>query len=59
VQIQAASYGRDSVGAIVPVYQHDFGCRDVLIGGGPVLEKGRPDPVGESVFFRKPSRAWV
>jgi transposase len=30
-----------------------------LIGGGPALKKARPDPVGESVVFRKPSRAWV
>ena len=33
----------------MPVLQHDFGCRDALIGGGQCLEKGRPDPAGESV----------
>jgi hypothetical protein len=47
------------LGAIVPVNQHDFGCRDGLIGGGPALKKARLDPAGESVVFRKPSRAWV
>jgi len=31
-------------GAFVPVYQHYFGCRDPLIGGGPTLKKARPDP---------------
>jgi hypothetical protein len=56
---EAASYGRHLLGAIVPVNQHDFGCRDVLIGGGPALKKARLDPVGECVVFRKPSRAWV
>jgi hypothetical protein len=44
---------------LVPVYQHDLGCRDSLIGGEPRLEKGRPDPVESLWFFRKPSRAWV
>jgi hypothetical protein len=44
---------------LVPVFQHDFGCRDVLIGGEPALKKARRDPVGESVAFRKPSRALV
>jgi hypothetical protein len=44
----------------VPVVEHDFGCRDVLIGGGPALKKARPDPVGESgVFWGTPSRAEV
>jgi hypothetical protein len=44
---------------LVPVYQHDFGFRDVLIGGASALKKARRDPVGESVAFRKPSRALV
>jgi len=35
----------------VPVYQHDFGGRDALIGGEPRLEKGWPDPAGESVVL--------
>jgi hypothetical protein len=35
----------------VPVYQHDFGCRDALIGGEPRLERGWPDPAGESVVL--------
>jgi len=33
--------GRLLLGAFVPVVQHDFGCRDVLIGGGPALQKVR------------------
>jgi hypothetical protein len=40
----------------VPVFQHDFGCRDALIGGEPALKKAGLDPAGESViFFRQPS----
>jgi len=44
---------------LVPVYQHDFGCCDALIGGVLALEKAQPDPAGEYDFFREPSRAWV
>jgi hypothetical protein len=44
---------------LVPVFQRDFGCCDVLIGGTPALKKARRDPVGESVYFREPSRALV
>jgi hypothetical protein len=36
-----------SLGASVPACQHDFGCRDALIGGGRTLKKARPDPAGE------------
>jgi hypothetical protein len=43
----------------VPVYQHDFGCCDALIDGGPALQKARLDLAGESEIFRKPSRTWV
>src|ERR1700686_4345357 len=43
---------------LVPVYQHDFGSSHALIGGGPAFKKAGPPPVGESVIFRKPSRAW-
>ena len=39
------------LGAYVPADQHDFGCRDGLIGGGSALKKARPDPVGEFVDF--------
>jgi hypothetical protein len=35
----------------VPVFQHDFGCRDALIGGDPALKKIRLDPAGESAFL--------
>jgi hypothetical protein len=43
---EAASYGRHLLGAVVPADQHDFGCRDVLIGGGARLEKGQaPTPL--------------
>ena len=38
-----------TVWCLVPVFQHDFGCCDALIGGGPALKKVRPDPAGESV----------
>ena len=37
------------VWCLVPVFQHDFGCCDALIGGESALKKARPDPAGESV----------
>src|SRR6266542_3162183 len=38
-----------TVWCLVPVFQHDFGCCDALIGGASALKKVRPDPAGESV----------
>ena len=35
----------------MPVFQHDFGWRDKLIGGRPPLQKGGRDPVGEIARF--------
>ena len=32
------------IGASVPAYQHDFGCRDALIGGALAPEKGPARP---------------
>jgi hypothetical protein len=29
---------------LVPVYQHDFGCCDALIGGGPPLKRLGSNP---------------
>jgi hypothetical protein len=39
------------VWCLVPVFQHDFGCRDALIGGDPALKKAGSDPAGESVIY--------
>ena len=38
------------VWCLVPVFQHDFGCCDVLIGGEPSLKKARPTPM-ESLLW--------
>jgi hypothetical protein len=44
------------LGAFVPVNQPDFGCREVLIGGGARLEKGQARPRwGVCSFLGKPS----
>jgi len=44
---------------LVPVYQHDLGCCDVLIGGVSCLKRPGSTPLESLWFFRKPSRAWV
>ena len=43
------SYGPDLFGALVPVPESDFGCRDPLFGGELTLKKARLDPGGEPV----------
>jgi hypothetical protein len=35
----------------VPVFQHDFGFRDALIGGDRALKKVQLDPAGEAVIL--------
>jgi hypothetical protein len=39
-----------TVWCLVPVFQRDFGCCDVLIGGESALKKARHDPL-ESLSF--------
>jgi hypothetical protein len=44
---------------LVPAEQHDFGCRNALIGGGPTLKRVGSNPLESLSLFRKPSRARV
>jgi hypothetical protein len=48
---QARQLWSHVLGALVPVTEFDFGCRDPLFGGEPTLQKARPDPAGEPVVM--------
>jgi len=50
-QTPAASYGRISLGAIVPASEYDFGSCERSIGGVSALKKARLDLVGEYVIL--------
>ena len=43
------SYGRNLIGAFVPVRESDFGCCGPLFGGELALQKAQLDPAGEPV----------
>ena len=43
------SYGRNLIGAFVPVRESDFGCCGPLFGGELALQKVKLDPAGEPV----------
>jgi hypothetical protein len=43
------SYGRNRLGAFVPVGESDFGCCGPLFGGELALQKVKLDPVREPV----------
>jgi len=43
------SYGRNRLGALVPVHKSDFGCCGPLFGGELALQKAQLDPAGEPV----------
>ena len=44
------SYGRNRLGAFVPVSKSDFGCCGRLFGGELALQKAKLDPAGEPVW---------
>jgi len=46
---QLDSYGRNRLGAFVPVHKSDFGCCGPLFGGELALQKAQLDPAGEPV----------
>jgi hypothetical protein len=43
------SYGRNRIGAFVPVGESDFGCCGPLFGGELALQKAQLDPAEEPV----------
>lgn len=43
------SYGRNRIGAFVPVEKSDFGCCGPLFGGELALQKVKLDPAEEPV----------